>query len=91
MRRIAILAFEGVQNLDVTGPFEVFSTANRLRGGSEYSVEIVAPRKQPLRTGSGLSIVPDRATAGVRGTVDTLLVAGGDVLRAIETSASWAG
>ena len=84
MRRIAILAFEGVQNLDVTGPFEVFSTANRLRGGTEYSVEIVAPRKQPLRTGSGLTIVPDRATAGVRGAVDTLVVAGGDVRQAME-------
>ena len=77
MRRIAILAFDGVQNLDVTGPFEVFSTADRLRGGGEYSVEIVAPHKGPVRTGSGLTIVPDRATAGVRGPIDTLVVAGG--------------
>ena len=83
MRRIAILAFDGVQNLDVTGPFEVFSTANRLRGGNEYSLEVVAPQARPLRTGSGLAIVPDRATSGVRGPLDTLLVAGGDgVLRA---------
>src|SRR3954453_15174388 len=77
MRRIAILAFDGVQTLDVTGPFEVFSIANRLRGSDEYSVEIVAPETRPLRTGSGLAIVPDRATSGVRGPLDPLLVAGG--------------
>src|SRR4051812_4815186 len=85
MRRIAILVFDGVQTLDVTGPFEVFSVANRLRGNDEYSVEIVAPEARPLKTGSGLAIVPDRATSGVRGPIDTLLVAGGGgVLRAIE-------
>jgi transcriptional regulator GlxA family with amidase domain len=85
MRRIAILAFEGAQTLDVTGPYEVFSTANRLCGGGEYDVEIVAPEKRALRTGSGLAIVPDRATSGVRGGLDTLLIAGGEgVLRAVE-------
>ena len=78
MRRIAILAFDGVQTLDVTGPFEVFSTADRLRRGSEYTVEIVAPEARPIRTGSGLSITPDRATNALRGPIDTLLVAGGE-------------
>src|SRR3954454_16746878 len=85
MRRIAILAFDGAQTLDVTGPYEVFASANSLRGGREYSVEIVAPHARPLRTGSGLAIVPDRTTSGVRGPIDTLLVAGGGgVLDAIE-------
>jgi transcriptional regulator GlxA family with amidase domain len=85
MRRIAILAFADVQNLDVTGPFEVFSTANRLRGGTEYDVEIVAPHARPVTTNSGLSIVPHRSTRGVRGEIDTLLIAGGSgVLQAIE-------
>jgi transcriptional regulator GlxA family with amidase domain len=85
VRRIAILAFEGAQTLDVTGPYEVFSIANRVAGGDAYSVEIVAPGSAPLRTGSGLAILPDRATTSVRGTLDTLVVAGGDgVLDAIE-------
>jgi transcriptional regulator GlxA family with amidase domain len=85
MRRIAILAFDGVQTLDVTGPFEVFRSADRLRGGGEYSVEIVAPHPRPLRTGSGLAIVPDRATSALRGPLDTLLIAGGDgVLEAVK-------
>jgi transcriptional regulator GlxA family with amidase domain len=85
MRRIAILAFDDVQNLDVTGPFEVFSTANRLRGGIEYEVEVVAPHARPVTTNSGLSIVPHRSTGGVRGEIDTLVIAGGSgILQAIE-------
>src|SRR4051795_9882502 len=78
MRRIVILAFEGAQTLDVTGPFEVFSIADRITGGGSYSVEIVAPDRGALRTGSGVAILPDRATSAVRGPIDTLLVAGGD-------------
>jgi transcriptional regulator GlxA family with amidase domain len=85
MRRIAILAFDDVQNLDVTGPFEVFSTADRLRRGTEYDVEIVAPHTRPVTTNSGLSIVPHRSTRGVRGEIDTLVIAGGSgILEAIE-------
>jgi transcriptional regulator GlxA family with amidase domain len=85
VRRIVILAFEGAQTLDVTGPYEVFSIANRVAGGNAYAVEIVAPTRDALRTGSGLTIVPDRATSAVRGPIDTLVVAGGEgVLRAIE-------
>ena len=88
VRRIAILAFEGAQTLDVTGPFEVFSTANRVAGGDAFSIEIVAPGAGALRTGSGLAILPDRATSAVRGPLDTLVVAGGrGVLRAIEDAA----
>jgi transcriptional regulator GlxA family with amidase domain len=85
MRRIVILAFEGAQTLDVTGPFEVFSIADRIAGGDSYSVEIVAPDGGAIRTGSGLAILPDRATSAVRGPIDTLVVAGGDgVMRAVE-------
>src|SRR4051794_8298096 len=85
MRRIVILAFEGAQTLDVTGPFEVFSIADRITGGGSYSVEIVAPDGGALRTGSGVAILPERSTRAVRGPIDTLLIAGGDgVLRAVE-------
>ena len=76
-RRVVILAFEGVQNLDVTGPFEVFSFAGRITG-DPYALEIVAPAAGPLRTNSGLTIVADRAATSIRGgDVDTLVIAGG--------------
>src|SRR3954467_7806347 len=85
MRRIVILAFDGAQTLDVTGPFEVFSIADRITKGGSYRVEIVAPGGGPLRTGSGLGLIPDLAPSAVRGPIDTLVIAGGEgVMRAIE-------
>jgi transcriptional regulator GlxA family with amidase domain len=77
MRRILIVAFPGVQTLDVVGPAEVFSAADRLRGGGEYEVEVVATTSDEIVSGSGLKLLPHRTLAGVRGPIDTLLVAGG--------------
>jgi transcriptional regulator GlxA family with amidase domain len=67
--------------LDVTGPLEVFASAARLlelRGSTTaaYSVEVLATRAGVLPT-SSVGLVAARALAGVRGDVDTLLVAGG--------------
>ena len=77
MRRIVIVAFPGVQTLDVVGPAEVFLMADRLANGGEYAVEVVASSADALTTGSGLKLLPHRSLAGVRGPIDTLLVAGG--------------
>lgn len=80
-RRIVILAFEGVQALDVTGPSEVFSLADRAAGGDAYAIELVAPNPQ-LRTSSGLSMLSAATVDRCRGTIDTLIVAGGQGVRA---------
>ena len=77
MRRIVIVAFQGIQTLDVVGPAEVFSIADRLRNGNEYEVEVVAADAAPVAAWSGIKLVPDRAISAVRGPIDTLLVAGG--------------
>src|SRR5690606_1154607 len=45
-----------------------------------YATEIVAPGSDPVTSGSGLRIVPDRAITEVRGRIDTLIVAGGDII-----------
>jgi transcriptional regulator GlxA family with amidase domain len=70
--RIVIVAFEGVQSLDVAGPFEVFAGAS-----DQYAVEVVAPAAGPLRSHSGLVLHAERALHEVRGPLDTLLIAGG--------------
>jgi transcriptional regulator GlxA family with amidase domain len=84
-RRVVILAYEDVQSLDVTGPAEVFSGASRLReaesGTQPYTVEIVTPGGGPVRASSGIQLHPDRSTAGCRGPIDTLVVAGGSGVR----------
>lgn len=93
-----ILAYEGVQSLDVTGPAEVFSGASLLHaaesGAAPYTVEVVTPDGDTVRASSGIQLRPDRSTAGTRGPIDTLVVAGGSgVRRAVEDAAlvRWVG
>jgi transcriptional regulator GlxA family with amidase domain len=81
-REIAILIYPGVQSLDVTGPLEVFAAAQDVLEASGrvdrgYRVQLVAASPEPLRTSSGLTIVPHLALGEVRGPLDTLIVAGG--------------
>jgi transcriptional regulator GlxA family with amidase domain len=77
-RRVVILAFPGVQPLDVVGPAEVFAGADALAGGGAYTVEVVAKEPDPIAVrSSGYGIVPKTTTARCRGPIDTLVVAGG--------------
>lgn len=78
-RRILLLAFPGVQVLDVTGPLEVFALANRLAKppGERYALSIVAPEAGHVATSSGLALVAPLGIARAGGRLDTLIVAGG--------------
>jgi len=75
-RQIAILGFEGVQSLDLTGPLEVFDTAERLAEG-RYRPVVVSGDGESFRSSSGLRIAPDHSLADLSGPIDTLIVAGG--------------
>jgi transcriptional regulator GlxA family with amidase domain len=83
-RRIAMVAYPGVQVLDVTGPLEVFASASRLARERQpsrpapYAIEVLAASAGPIRTQSGIRLVADRAWGSVRRAPDTLLVAGGE-------------
>jgi transcriptional regulator GlxA family with amidase domain len=85
-RRVAILAFPGVQSLDITGPLEVFHGAGQLiaatrPGEPGYEIRILSRDGAPLESSSGLRIVPDAALIDdVRG-LDTLIIAGGSGTR----------
>jgi transcriptional regulator GlxA family with amidase domain len=81
-RRVVIVAFPGVQPLDAVGPAEVFHTAARLRPGA-YEVLIAAPAREPLRA-SAVTLMPDVELGSLRGPVDTLVMAGGLGVRALE-------
>ena len=84
-RRVVILAFPGVQPLDVIGPAEVFAGADALSGGGSYSVEVVAKAPDPIAVrGAGYSLLPKLTTARCRGPIDTLIVAGGVGVRSAE-------
>ena len=95
-RNVALVVYEGVQSLDVTGPLEVFAGANallRATGSRErgYATQIVAHERSPLRTTSGLTLVPDAALKDARTPIDTLLVAGGAGSRAVSADAQLLG
>lgn len=80
--RVVILAYPGVQSLDVTGPLEVFATAQRLiaagaRHGRGYQVSVVSRDGGALRSSSGLRILPDGGLPSP-GAFQTLLVPGGE-------------
>ncbi|MFC4948308.1 GlxA family transcriptional regulator [Pseudonocardia sp. GCM10023141] len=76
-RRIAVLVFDGVRLLDVTGPLEVFDVARTL--GAAYEIALCSPDGRDVTTSSGLRIGVEHA-AGTLAPVDTLLVPGGECL-----------
>jgi transcriptional regulator GlxA family with amidase domain len=79
--RVLLLAYEGVELLDIVGPLETFAAVNDASKRPRYSVAVAAARPGLVRASSGLAI---EATVGLdaMATADTLLVAGGAGLEA---------
>ena len=85
-RRVGLIAFDGVNGIDLAGPMEVFATATALdltRPG--YTMEVVAATLDPVRTEAGLRILPDRPFAEAP-DYDTIIVPGGATLRETEVA-----
>ncbi|MEX3955131.1 GlxA family transcriptional regulator [Trinickia sp. EG282A] len=60
MKSVAVAIFPGVQALDVAGPIDVFSEANRfLAPADRYQVTLVAATQDALRASNGMTLVPD--------------------------------
>ncbi|MFF9040698.1 GlxA family transcriptional regulator [Streptomyces sp. NPDC014892] len=79
MRTVLFLLFDGVQSLDVTGPLEVFAGAEQHTPGT-YRVSTASLDGAPVRTSSGLTLVPDHALAAAPAP-HTVLVPGGQGTR----------
>ena len=73
-RTIGVLIFDDVEELDFTGPWEVFGMATRL--GAELNRLIIAPTMSPVRARYGLQIVPD-VSLQTCPSLDMLLIPGG--------------
>jgi transcriptional regulator GlxA family with amidase domain len=81
VRVIDVLAYPAVQLLDVTGPVQVFASANDLVAGAggarPYMLRIVAQDSGAVASSSGVALAAGPLTK--RGeALDTLLVAGGE-------------
>lgn len=83
-RTVVVLAFEDTLLLDVSGPVQVFTTANEQaadRGLPPYAVHVMSPDGGLVRTTSGLSLATESLATVARTRIDTLIVAGGRGVR----------
>lgn len=93
LRHIALIAFDGVQALDVTGPASVFAAANEAAGCPSYQIHILSPRGGAVTAGSGVRLLTDAIGDADPASFDTVLVAGGNKagLDALARDAGFAG
>jgi transcriptional regulator GlxA family with amidase domain len=76
-RTVVIVALPGVQLLDVSGPLDVFAEANVQAGHAAYRLLVAAGEPGPIRSSSGVRVMPDRIIGrDPDEKIDTLLVAG---------------
>lgn len=79
-RHVAFVTFPDVQLLDVTGPLQVFATANDLarRAGhpAPYRLSVVAASAGAIVSSSGLALLAEPLPPTDE-TLDTLIIAGG--------------
>jgi transcriptional regulator GlxA family with amidase domain len=79
-RVVEVLAYPAVQLLDVTGPLQVFATANeqvtQAGGVAPYVLRVVAKGGEGVTASAGLAIGAERLPR-MKAAVDTLIVAGG--------------
>lgn len=59
MLNVGIFIYDQAEVLDFAGPFEVFSTANRLAVPAPFTVMLIAPQLALIRARGGFQIMPD--------------------------------
>jgi transcriptional regulator GlxA family with amidase domain len=81
MPTVAIAIFPGVQALDVAGPVDVFSEANRFVAPQErYEVTLLSAKPGPLRASNGMTLTADATFSAAPNRFDLALVPGGPAL-----------
>lgn len=81
-RRIAIVAYDGFQLLDVTGPAEVFAKANEFIPELAarpllYEIVVASPTGGTIASSSGLALAGTVPLETLGSDIDTLLISGG--------------
>jgi transcriptional regulator GlxA family with amidase domain len=81
---IGVLVFPNFQLLDASGPISVFEIAGRL-AGAPASIKVLAETAGPVRSSSGVEMLARSLRSA--GALSTLIVAGGEGVRAASRSA----
>lgn len=76
MKRVGILVFDDVEELDAIGPYEVFGVARAQRREAFDVCLVAASRERPVRCVNGLEILPQHDLASAP-KLDVLLIPGG--------------
>jgi transcriptional regulator GlxA family with amidase domain len=76
---IGIVIFDGAEELDFVGPWEVFTMATR-ELPAQARVVTIAERAEPVRCAKGLRVIPDHSFADAP-ELDVVLVPGGEGTR----------
>lgn len=78
-RHIVIVAFDGVEAIDVTGPASAFAKASLAVPGA-YRLTVASPHGGNVQTSAGLAIADTRSLSSLRlsDDFDTVIVAGGE-------------
>ena len=79
MTAYGLLIFDGAEELDFTGPWEVFTASSMLREGAD-TVVLIAERPGAVRCSKGMRVLPDH-TLDDHPPLDVLLVPGGQGTR----------
>ena len=79
MTTYGLLIFDGAEELDFTGPWEVFTSSSMLRNGAD-TVMLLAESPGAVRCNKGMRVLPDH-TLDDHPPVDVLLVPGGQGTR----------
>jgi transcriptional regulator GlxA family with amidase domain len=74
-----LLIFDGAEELDFAGPWEVFTTSSMLRDQADRAV-LIAERAGSVRCNKGMRVLPDH-TFGDHPPLDVVLVPGGNGTR----------
>ena len=85
-RRVVVVVVPPVEELDLVGPMQVFSAANRLAGKDVYALEIATSKDDLKVEGEGgmLSFLAQHRLSEVNGTIDSVLLVCGVATRSIK-------
>ncbi|HUB42953.1 MAG TPA: DJ-1/PfpI family protein [Streptosporangiaceae bacterium] len=75
MTTYGIVVFDGAEELDFAGPWEVFTVSKALREAGDTAV-LIAERPEPVLCAKGMRVLPDH-TLDDHPVLDVLLVPGG--------------
>ncbi|MDE2449004.1 MAG: GlxA family transcriptional regulator [Gammaproteobacteria bacterium] len=92
LKHVGVIAFDGVNALDLVGPLEVFANAGRAdftrrESRGVYALHVIGLDTRPIVAESGVRFMPDVQLAEAP-SLDTIIVPGGSGLREPSTNSA---